>query len=118
LTDDACLARGPGHSPNVAGQKRVELARALAASPTLLLLDEVAGGLNPTEVLELVEILRAIHARGVTLVIVEHVLEVVMRLAHRVLVLDFGELIATGTPEEVVRNPAVIEAYLGRKHGA
>ena len=103
---------------NVAGQKRVELARALAASPTLLLLDEVAGGLNPTEVLELVEILRAIHARGVTLVIVEHVLEVVMRLAHRVLVLDFGELIATGTPEEVVRNPAVIEAYLGRKHGA
>ena len=102
---------------NIARQKRLELARALATSPTLLLLDEVAGGLNPTEAHELVAILRAVHARGVTLVIVEHVLEVVMRLAQRVLVLDYGELIAAGTPEEVVRNPAVIEAYLGRKRG-
>jgi branched-chain amino acid transport system ATP-binding protein len=100
---------------NVAGQKRIELARALATSPKLLLLDEVAGGLNPAEAIDLVAILRAIHARGVTLVIVEHVLEVVMRLAHRILVLDFGRLIATGTPQEVVRNPAVIEAYLGRR---
>jgi branched-chain amino acid transport system ATP-binding protein len=100
---------------NVAGQKRIELARALATSPKLLLLDEVAGGLNPAEAIDLVAILRAIHARGVTLVIVEHVLEVVMRLAHRILVLDFGQLIATGTPQEVVRNPAVIEAYLGRR---
>jgi branched-chain amino acid transport system ATP-binding protein len=103
---------------NVAGQKRVELARALAAGPQLLLLDEVAGGLNAVEVAELVAMLRAIHARGVTLVIVEHVLEVVMRLAQRVLVLDFGQLIATGTPDEVVRNSQVIEAYLGRKHRA
>ncbi|TAM85639.1 MAG: ABC transporter ATP-binding protein [Candidimonas sp.] len=103
---------------NVAGQKRIELARALATSPKMLLLDEVAGGLNPTEARTLVEILRAIHARGVTLLIVEHVLEVVMRLAQRVLVLDFGQLIASGTPEEVVRNPAVIEAYLGRKYRA
>jgi branched-chain amino acid transport system ATP-binding protein len=101
---------------SVAGQKRIELARALATAPRLLLLDEVAGGLNPSETLELVEILRQIHARGVTLVIVEHVLEVVMRLAQHVLVLDFGTLIAAGTPDEVVRNPAVIEAYLGRRH--
>jgi len=100
---------------NLAGQKRVELARALATLPKLLLLDEVAGGLNATEALELVAILRAIHGRGITLVIVEHVLEVVMRLAHRVLVLDFGQLIASGTPEEIVRHPAVIEAYLGKK---
>jgi branched-chain amino acid transport system ATP-binding protein len=108
----------PAGELNVAGQKRVELARALAASPKLLLLDEVAGGLNPSEARELAEILRSIHAKGVALVIVEHVLEVVMRLAHRVLVLDFGQLIASGTPEEVVRNPEVIGAYLGRKYRA
>ena len=103
---------------NVAGRKRVELARALATSPKLLLLDEVAGGLNPAEAQDLVAILREVHARGVTLVIVEHVLEVVMRLAHRVLVLDFGELIASGSPGDIVRNPAVIEAYLGAKRDA
>lgn len=103
---------------NVAGQKRVELARALATEPKMLLLDEVAGGLNPSEAIALTEILRGIHAAGVTLIIVEHVLEVVMRLAHRVLVLNFGQMIAEGTPQDIVRNPAVIEAYLGRKHRA
>lgn len=103
---------------NVAGQKRVELARALATEPKMLLLDEVAGGLNPSEAIALTEILRGIHAAGVTLIIVEHVLEVVMRLAHRVLVLNFGQMIAEGAPQDIVRNPAVIEAYLGRKHHA
>jgi branched-chain amino acid transport system ATP-binding protein len=103
---------------NVAGQKRVELARALATEPRMLLLDEVAGGLNPTEAIALSEILRRIHGAGITLVIVEHVLEVVMRLAQRVLVLNFGQTIAEGPPQDIVRNPAVIEAYLGRKHRA
>ncbi|QGD58384.1 ABC transporter ATP-binding protein [Bordetella holmesii] len=101
---------------NVAGQKRVELARALATEPRMLLLDEVAGGLNPSEAIALAEILRGIHAAGVTLIIVEHVLEVVMRLAQRVLVLNFGQMIAEGPPQDIVRHPAVIEAYLGRKH--
>lgn len=101
---------------NVAGQKRVELARALATEPKLLLLDEVAGGLNPGEALALIDVLRGIHAMGVTLIIVEHVLEVVMRLAHRVLVLNFGQVIAEGAPGQVVRDKAVIDAYLGSKH--
>jgi branched-chain amino acid transport system ATP-binding protein len=101
---------------NVAGRKRVELARALATKPRMMLLDEVAGGLNPNEAIALAEILRAIHAAGVTLIIVEHVLEIVMRLAERVLVLNFGQALTMGTPAEVVRNPDVIAAYLGRKY--
>jgi len=108
----------PAGSLNVAGRKRLGLARALATRPTLLLLDEVAGGLNPTEVEALLQVLDRIHGSGVTLVLVEHVLEVVMRMARRVLVLDYGRLIAEGAPGDIVHDDRVIEAYLGRRHAA
>jgi branched-chain amino acid transport system ATP-binding protein len=110
--------RDPASTLNVAGQKRLGLARALATNPRVLLLDEVAGGLNPTEVEGLARVLADIHTSGVTLVLVEHVLEVVMQLAERVLVLDYGRLIAEGTPEDIVHDEQVIEAYLGRRHAA
>ncbi|MCW5882660.1 MAG: ABC transporter ATP-binding protein [Anaerolineae bacterium] len=100
-------------SLNVAQKKRLELARALAARPYLLLLDEVLAGLNPSEVSLMVDLIKRIRDEGITILMIEHLMHAVMNVSDRVLVLDFGKLIATGTPDEVVNNPQVIEAYLG-----
>jgi len=98
----------------LAGRKRLEVARALATKPDLILLDEVSAGLNPTEVEEMIRLLRQLADMGIGSVAgVEHVMQVVMTISDRVVVLNHGELIAAGTPHEVVNNPAVIEAYLG-----
>jgi branched-chain amino acid transport system ATP-binding protein len=98
------------------GRKRLEIARVLATEPRLLLLDESLAGLTPTELQAAIALVRRIHDMGVTIVIVEHIMEVIMTLTKRVLVFNQGHVIASGTPEHVVRQDAVIEAYLGRKH--
>ncbi|MBP6851891.1 MAG: ABC transporter ATP-binding protein [Rhodoferax sp.] len=104
----------PAADLTVAGRKRLELARALATSPRLLLLDEVMAGLNPSEILEIITIIRKIRDSGVTVLLIEHVMHAVMSLSDHIYVLSYGKIIAEGTPQQVVNNQAVVEAYLGR----
>ena len=103
----------PAGSLNVAQKKRLEMGRSLAAKPYLLLLDEVLAGLNPSEIAAMMATVRAIRDGGITILMIEHVMQAIMSISDRILVLDYGMLIATGPPEEVANNPQVIEAYLG-----
>ncbi len=102
----------------VAFRKRLELARALATQPKMLLLDEVFAGLNPTEIESILPVIRKIRDGGVTIVLVEHVMQAVMRLSDRIVVLNNGCVIAEGAPEAVAANAIVIEAYLGTRDAA
>jgi branched-chain amino acid transport system ATP-binding protein len=104
----------PAADLTVAGRKRLELARTLATGPKLLLLDEVMAGLNPSEIGEIIDIIRKIRDSGVTVLLIEHVMHAVMSLSDDIYVLSYGKIIAHGSPQEVVANTAVIEAYLGR----
>ncbi len=106
----------PVSNLTIPDRKRLEVARALAMRPRLLLLDEVMAGLNSAEVDEALEMVRGVHRSGVTIVLIEHVMRVVIGICQRAVVLDFGQLLAEGTPQEVLREPRVIEAYLGERY--
>jgi branched-chain amino acid transport system ATP-binding protein len=99
-------------------RKRLEIARALATQPELLLLDESFAGLNPTELNESIEIIRKIKEKGITIMIIEHNMKVIMALSDRIVVLNYGEKIAEGAPQEIRNNPLVVEAYLGEAQSA
>ncbi|MBX9845226.1 MAG: ABC transporter ATP-binding protein [Xanthobacteraceae bacterium] len=114
--DLGALIDRPAAALTVAGRKRLELARALAIEPRLLLLDEVLAGLNPSEVRDMVPVIRAIANRAVTIVMIEHIMQAVMSLAEHVFVLSEGRIIAEGMPQAIAADPRVVEAYLG--HGA
>lgn len=97
-------------------RRKVELGRALSTDPQLLLMDEVVAGATPQEAMAMVELVKKVHARGVTVLIIEHVMKVIMGLSHRVIVMHHGELIADGEPAEVVKQPDVLKAYFGEDY--
>ena len=110
----ARLAMEQAGSLSYGDQRRLEIARALATRPRLLLLDEPAAGMNPTEKRELMEMILSLRSRfGLTILLIEHDMKVIMGVCQRIVVLDYGKTIARGTPEEIRKNPAVIQAYLG-----
>jgi branched-chain amino acid transport system ATP-binding protein len=108
-------AGAPAKTLPVGLRKRLEVARALATRPRLLLLDEVMAGLNPAELAGIIELIRRLHADGLTLIVIEHIMAAMMRLAQRIVVLHHGETIAEGTPAEITRDRRVVDAYLGEE---
>jgi branched-chain amino acid transport system ATP-binding protein len=106
----------PAKSLPIAGRKRLEIARAMATKPEIILLDETAAGLNPSELDEAIDLIKKIRDSGVTILIVEHIMKVIMTISDRIHAINFGQTIAHGTPKEVANNRAVIEAYLGEEY--
>jgi branched-chain amino acid transport system ATP-binding protein len=107
-----CMAK----SLTIGDRKRLEIARALATGPALLLLDETAAGLNPSELDEAISLIRKIKESGITIIVVEHIMKVIMSISDRIHAISYGQTIAEGTPKEVANNKAVIEAYLGEAY--
>jgi branched-chain amino acid transport system ATP-binding protein len=114
ITGLLAQAGQPAHTLGTPGRKRLEIARVLATGPRLLLLDEALAGLTPVEIQHAIELVREIHRTGITLIIVEHIMEVIVSLTDRVIVFNQGHVIAEGAPRDVMTHPEVVEAYLGR----
>jgi branched-chain amino acid transport system ATP-binding protein len=118
FTGLAARADVPAHALTPAEKRRLEVARALATEPRLLLLDEMLTGLTPVEAQSGVQLIRDVRTRGITVIMVEHVMEVLLPLVDRAVVLDLGRVLTIGAPDAVVRNPEVIRAYLGERYAA